>query len=172
MREKIAVSTKPGQSFITPKLDRCKFTFIIDFLIVVYLSIFMKIRKFTIPPLDINNIPKAEDIAKALLPFIDSDFILTGKTRTDGSNIRKKIGNAIDSKFNLAQAKAEDYIITEKKGLPKLLTYCIDSYLVTSEGDYNLQVWNRIPNSENILIQYTNGSKILAKDIIFFLSKL
>ncbi len=129
-------------------------------------------RKLTIPPLDIASRPSAKDIAEVLKPLINSDFKLTGKTRTDGSNLRKLLGSVIDLSFNIPQATPDDYNLMVKKGLPKLLTYCIDSYLVTSGESYNLQVWNRIPNSENILIEYSNGDKILSKDINFVFVKV
>ena len=48
----------------------------------------------------------------------------------------------------------------------------IDTYIVTSVDNYNLQVWNRYPNSNLVLVKYTNGETIRNKDIRFIFIKI
>jgi hypothetical protein len=54
----------------------------------------------------------------------------------------------------------------------KILIQCIETYIVTSGESYNLQVWNRIPNSSSILIQHDDGNAIRSNDIRFVVVKI
>jgi hypothetical protein len=106
--------------------------------------------------------------------LINQPFILTGKTRTDGANIRKLIGEAlVDNGLPLSADNDTCSIIPpKKKGVPKLLIELIDTYIVTSGSSYNLQVWNRFPNSESALIEYSDGSVIRCNDIRYVFVKI
>ncbi len=132
----------------------------------------MEIRDLKKPPKNINTKISPERIARDLSKLIGVEFKLTGKSRTDGSNIRKIISNLLIKNIKPVLAIDDTYQILQKKGLPKLLAYCIDTYIVTSDENYNLQVWNRFPNSENPLIKYNNSDLILSKDIFFLFVKI
>ena len=62
---------------------------------------------------------------------------------------------------------------TKGKGIPHLLACMCDSYIVTTGELYNLQVWNRLPDTNNVLIKYNNGKDpIYCKDIRFVFVKI
>lgn len=48
----------------------------------------------------------------------------------------------------------------------------IDTYLVTTGTSYNLQVWNRNPNTPSVQIDLKNGEALLANDVRFVLGKV
>lgn len=43
----------------------------------------------------------------------------------------------------------------------------IETYLVTTGGSYNLQVWNRNPAAESLQIEFVSGAPLLANDVRF-----
>ena len=63
-----------------------------------------------------------------------------------------------------------DYIA--EKGMPKIKHELIDTYVVTSGSSYNLQVWNRIPNSDDILVKYINDESLKCSDVRFVFVKV
>lgn len=124
-------------------------------------------------PISKDSVIGNVELAEVLQTLINQPFVLTGKSRTDGATLRKVISNLfIDS--NIALAEDDQYqIVPEKgKGIPRMLSLLLDSYIVTSGDSYNLQVWNRIPNSDDVLVQYENGDVITCKDIRYALVKV
>ena len=95
--------------------------------------------------------------------------MLTGKTRTDGSNIRKLIASVLE-KYplpELAEVGQFEVVPPKAKGVPKITREFIDTYIVTSGESYNLQVWNRLPASEILLIKYESGESLKCTDVRF-----
>lgn len=131
-------------------------------------------KEFKIPASSPKKLTKLEVLKERLEPLIGSEFILTGKSRTDGSNTRKLIASALE-KFPLPEsAKKDEYEIVppKKKGIPKIVREFIDTYIVTSGKSYNLQVWNRIPSSQTLLIKYESGEILKCDDVRFVLTKI
>ncbi len=112
-------------------------------------------KKFKIPPKSTLNLSKPEILIEYFKELIDFPFELTGKTRTDGSNIRKLIASILEKHPLPELADSKDYEIVppKKKGIPKITREFIDTYIVTNGNSYNLQVWNRIPAAETLLIK-------------------
>jgi len=99
--------------------------------------------------------------------LLGTSFHVTGKPRTDGSNLRKLVSTTLLSNDISLQAEigSFEFIPPKKKGIPRLIREMIDTYIVTTGNSYNLQVWNRYPNSRAILVKYSNGETIQCKDI-------
>ena len=129
---------------------------------------------FKVPPkspIFLTEITKLPQILKGL---VGREFKLTGKTRTDGANVRKIIANEL-LKHGLPEGvNAGEYEIVppRKKGVPKMLREFIDSYTVTSGESYNLQVWNRIPNCKTVLIKYDSGETLKCDDVRYIFVKI
>lgn len=106
--------------------------------------------------------------------LVGSEFKLTGKTRTDGANVRKLIANVLFKKGLPEGANVGEYEIVppKKKGVPKMLREFIDSYTITSGDSYNLQVWNRLPNSKTILIKYDSGELLRCNEVRYIFVKI
>jgi len=107
-------------------------------------------------------------------PLIGTAFKLTGKSRTDGSNIRKLIAKTLEQYPFPEPALDEAYEIVppKKKGIPKITREFIDTYIVTSGKSYNLQVWNRVPASKTLLIKYESGESLKCTDVRFIFTKI
>ncbi|MCH7481205.1 MAG: hypothetical protein IIC79_07430 [Chloroflexi bacterium] len=115
---------------------------------------------FKIPPKSPKQLTEPDTLADILSVLIGKPFNITGKARTDGSNIRKLIASTLE-KHDLPELAAEEEyeIVPPKgKGVPRIVREFIDTYIVTSGTYYNLQVWNRIPASNTLLIKYFNIS--------------
>lgn len=125
------------------------------------------------PPTSINSITKVNELIKILTPLIGRRFILTGKTRTDGAKMRKLISDTILEASTYYASVSREYILP-KKGIPKLLNELIDTYIVTTGRNYNLQVWNRNPSVKSVLIDYNDKEKenIFTTDIRYILIKV
>lgn len=123
------------------------------------------------PPKNIKMILSGKDLANLFKVIVGKKFVLTKKARTDGSNLRKLISSEVTALYSEI-APEDSYFKKTKKGIPKILIQCIDTYIVTSGESYNLQVWNRIPNSSSILIQYNDGNAIRSNDIRFVVVKI
>ena len=123
---------------------------------------------FSLPPKSISGVISGDQLAEKLRPLIGTHFPLTDKPRTNGSTLRKIVTKLLDD-GSISFADKGDFkvIPLKKKGIPKLLAYLADTYIVTTGENYNLQVWNRFPNSSNVLIKYKNDDSILCKDIRF-----
>lgn len=128
------------------------------------------------PPIHKNDLTPSRDLCAMLESLIGQEFILTGKTKTDGSNIRKLIGNTLyetNDTPDPASISTYEIIPPRKKGVPKILLEYIDSYIITSGiNSYNLQVWNRNPASESVQIEYYNGEVLSANEVRFVFTKI
>ena len=122
---------------------------------------------FNIPPKNPRDVLSANDLAHCLKNLVGKSVKLTGKPRTDGSTIRKLVADCLSVYSSCEASKETEYEIIPPrgKGIPRLLLELVDTYIVTSGTSYNLQVWNRFPNSKSALIEYKNGKKICACDI-------
>ena len=122
---------------------------------------------FKIPPKSPNHLTKIEKLPEILKGLIGNEFRLTGKTRTDGANIRKLIANELLKSGLPDSALVGEFEIVppKKKGVPKMLRELIDTYIVTSGLSYNLQVWNRIPNCKTVLVKYDSGASLKCDDV-------
>lgn len=131
-------------------------------------------KEFKIPASSPKVLTKLEVLKERLTPLIGTEFRLTGKSRTDGSNTRKLIARTLE-KFPLPRAATEDQyeiVPPKRKGIPKIVREFIDTYIVTSGKSYNLQVWNRIPASRTLLIKYESGENLKCDDVRFILTKI
>ena len=118
------------------------------------------------PPRHKSEAMTGEELAKRLECLIGREFALTDNPRTNGSRLRKLVEKEL-GEATPAVAEETDYTIVpfKRKGVPRLLAQMADSYIVTSGESYNLQVWNRLPNSKNVLVRYKGREKILCCDI-------
>jgi hypothetical protein len=104
-------------------------------------------KAFKIPPKSPKHLTEIAKLPEIFKVLIGREFKLTGKTRTDGANVRKLIAsellkNGLPDEANPGEV---EIVPPKKKGVPKMLRELIDTYTVTSGLSYNLQVWNRIP---------------------------
>jgi len=130
--------------------------------------------KFKSPPENPLNLSSLEELKQKLEPLIGTDFVITKKSRTDGSNNRKLIAAQL-LKFKLPNPAIDDtfeIVPPKNKGIPKITLEFIDTYIVTSGTSYNLQVWNRIPNSNTLLITYYEHENLKCSDVRFVLTKV
>ncbi|MEP7129174.1 MAG: hypothetical protein ABI729_09915, partial [Chitinophagales bacterium] len=106
-------------------------------------------ESFRTPPKSVKLLTNPNDLAQIFSELIGTEFKITGKTRTDGSNIRKLIASTLEKSKLPEAAEIETYEIVppKGKGVPKITREFIDTYIVTSGDSYNLQVWNRLPAS-------------------------
>lgn len=73
----------------------------------------------------------------------------------------------------MPEAASEYEILPPKqKGVPSFLREYIDTYIVTKGNLYNLQGWNRNPNSASVQVDLKNGETLLASDVRFVLGKV
>jgi len=56
--------------------------------------------------------------------------------------------------------------------VPKIVREFIDTYIVTTGTSYNLQVWNRIPASNTLLIKYESGESLHCNDVRFIFVRI
>ncbi len=122
---------------------------------------------FKLPPQSSALLSNPENLIQKLSSLIGTPFKITGKTRTDGSNVRKLIASTLE-KFDLPeQVKENSYEIVppKGKGIPKITREFIDTYIVTSGSSYNLQVWNRLPASNSLLVKYDSGESLKCSDV-------
>ena len=125
-----------------------------------------------IPPISKNELSAPEQLVENLKSLIGEKFSLTGKPRTDGSNFRKMITNHLLSNYIPKEAVEYEIVPPKQKGVPSFLREYIDTYIVTSGVNYNLQVWNRNPNSSSVQVDLKNGETLLASDVRFVLGKI
>lgn len=124
-------------------------------------------KTFKIPPKSPSHLTNIKRLPHILGGLIGAEFRLTGKTRTDGANIRKRIADVL-LKNELPEGALEgefEIVPPKKKGIPKILRELIDTYIVTSGDIYNLQVWNRIPDCKIVLVKYDSGASLKCDDI-------
>ncbi|MDC7291401.1 nuclease [Blautia schinkii] len=124
------------------------------------------------PPKSKNVITKPQELARRLKPLIGQKIPMTGKSRTDGSHFRKMITNHLLSEYLPEEADEYEIVPPRQKGVPAFLREYIDTYIVTTGNLYNLQVWNRNPNSASVQVDLKNGENLLASDVRFVLGKI
>lgn len=124
---------------------------------------------FKLPPKSVDLLTNPKELVSKLSELIGEEFIITGKTRTDGSNVRKLIASTLEkSELPEVADKANFEVVPPKgKGIPKITREFIDTYIVTSGNSYNLQVWNRVPASNSLLIKYDSGESLKCTDARF-----
>ena len=126
------------------------------------------------PPKSPSHLTESPNLPQILKGLIGKEFKLTGKTRTDGSNLRELIANELVKNVLPEGAMVEEFEIVppKRKGVPKILRELIDTYIVTSGSSYNLQVWNRIPNSKVLIVRYDTGESLKCGDIRYVFVKI
>lgn len=131
-------------------------------------------KDFKTPPKSSKMLTSSDTLAQYFSELIGRPFILTGKTRTDGSNIRKLIASVLEKYVlpQIAEIPEFEVVPPKGKGIPKIKREFIDTYIVTSNDTYNLQVWNRIPASQSLLIKYESGESLKCTDVRFVLVKI
>ena len=131
-------------------------------------------KDFKTPPKSAVTLTPPDILSKHLSKLVGSSFYLTGKTRTDGSNIRKLIAATLE-KYpmpDLAEVGQFEIVPPKGKGVPKIAREFIDTYIVTSGDSYNLQVWNRMPASHTLLIKYESGESLKCSDVRFIFVRI
>lgn len=123
----------------------------------------------SLPPSAPSELTQGSVIAERLQLLIGTTIELTGKSRTDGSNVRKLVSECL-TKYCDTAGDVEP--LCAEKGVPKIKRELLDTYVVTTGSSYNLQVWNRIPNSDDVLIEYKNGDKLTCADVRFAFVKV
>lgn len=132
-------------------------------------------RPISIPPASPGELSSGDEIAQRIAPLIGKPFPLTGKTRTDGSNVRKAVAQLLEESSALPVPSPDGAwrIVPPKgKGVPRLLREFVDTYTVTSGSSYNLQVWNRNPSQPIPQIEYLDGSVLRANDVRLILVRV
>lgn len=124
------------------------------------------------PPKCKKFISTPEELVERLEPLIGQKITMTGKSRTDGSNFRKIITNHLLAKYMPEAANDYEIVPPKQKGVPAFLREYIDTYIVTTGNSYNLQVWNRNPNSASVQVDLKNRETLLASDVRFVLGKI
>jgi hypothetical protein len=104
------------------------------------------------PPRCKEVISTPEELVESLKPLIGQKIPITGKSRTDGANFRKIITNHLLGKYMPEAASEYEIVPPKQKGVPSFLREYIDTYIVTTGNSYNLQVWNRNPNSASVQV--------------------
>lgn len=127
-----------------------------------------------LPPVNKEQVLDGKSLAIKLQALVGQKFPLTDKPRTNGATLRKAISSVLDDDTVNVASKSDYSIVPVKgKGVPHLLACLCDSYIVTTGDMYNLQVWNRFPNTDNRLVTYKNGQEpIRCKDIRFVFVKI
>lgn len=118
----------------------------------------------SLPPSTPNDLTPSETIAKWLQPLVGLSFHLTGKSRTDGSSARKLVAECLEKHYDSLPKYIQEPVVAVK-GVPKIQRELLDTYIVTSGSNYNLQIWNRIPASDDILIDYGNLGCLRCSDV-------
>lgn len=124
---------------------------------------------FGFPPIHKTHLTPPDEIASRLQSLIGTPFKLTGRTRTDGSNVRKLVARTF-AKFSLPKPcpqSSYSIIPPKEKGVPRIRLEYVDTYIVTTGNKYNLQVWNRNPASNSIQVEYNSGETLSSRDVRF-----
>jgi hypothetical protein len=120
-----------------------------------------------IPPVSPLALTPPDVLAERLRGLIGTSFPLTKKTRTDGAALRRLVAEslAIDGWPPEAGVGTYELVPPSRKGVPRITRELIDTYLVTSGKSYNLQIWNRIPASNGLLIRYDSGESFGCNEV-------
>ncbi len=125
-----------------------------------------------IPPYSKSAMSSPENLVKRLQELVGTKLTLTGKSRTDGSNFRKLVTKHLLKEFIPEPADDYEIVPPKQKGVPSFLREYIDTYIVTTGTSYNLQVWNRNPNSASVQVVLNGTENLLASDVRFVLGKI
>jgi len=131
-------------------------------------------KEFKTPPKSVTMLTNERTLIEYFWELIGREFILTGKTRTDGANLRNLIASSLEKHALPEAAEASQYEIVppKGKGIPRIVREFLDSYIVTTGSAYNLQVWNRIPSSQTLLIKYESGESLKCSDVRIVLVRI
>lgn len=125
-----------------------------------------------IPPCSKSAMSSPEELVSRLQELVGAKMQLTGKSRTDGSNFRKLVTEHLLSNYIPEAATEYEIVPPKQKGVPSFLREYVDTYIVTTGAAYNLQVWNRNPNSASVQVDLKGEESLLASDVRFVLGKL
>lgn len=127
--------------------------------------------KLNTPPKSKSLLSSTNKLKSCLESMIGTPFSLSGKPKTDGSKMRKLISNKLEEDGLPILAEQDNFKIIppKKKGVPRVLAELVDTYLVTTGDSYNLQVWNRIPNSKSVLIQYLDKEETICNNEVRYI---
>ncbi len=125
-----------------------------------------------IPPRSKNFMSSPEDLANRLQGLIGTKIQFTGKSRKDGASFRKLVTEHLLSVYIPEPAAEFEIVPPKQKGVPTFLREYIDTYIVTTGNTYNLQVWNRNPNSASVQVNLKGEESLLACDVRFVLGKI
>lgn len=129
----------------------------------------------SLPPKSICDLSSPKALKEKLQPLIGTPFSLTRKPRTDGNRFLHLIEDTLMANDPPEAATKGSYNIVppKKKGVPKFLREYVDTYLITTGDNYNLQVWNRNPDTDMIQVEYPeSGEKLVSGDVRFVLGKI
>lgn len=129
-------------------------------------------EELKIPPKSRACLTSMNNLAVKLNCLVGTSFILTRKTRTDGSNIRKLIASILEKDPLPVKANKFEIIPPKGKGVPRILREFVDTYIVTTGNSYNLQVWNRIPGSKTLLVKMEGSDSLKSCDVRFIFVKI
>jgi hypothetical protein len=124
---------------------------------------------FSLPPCTKGQLTPPQVLAEWLQCLIGKKFQLTGKTRTDGSTLRKLIAETLEKQPLPPPCQESMFKIVppKRKGVPRILLEYLDIYIVTSGKSYNLQVWNRNPATRSVQVEYRTGERLLTNEVRF-----
>ncbi|WP_428033241.1 hypothetical protein [Amphritea sp.] len=125
-----------------------------------------------VPPKEKSFLTPPRELAEKLNVLVGQRFELTGKSRTDGSNLRKLVASTLLANSAPDGASRNTFEVIPPKGVPKILLEYVDTYIATSGRSYNLQVWNRNPSSESVQVEYTSGETLQSGEVRFVLVKV
>lgn len=131
-------------------------------------------KEFKIPPKSRSELTSLENLTERLECIVGTDFQITGKSRTDGSNVRRLVASILEN-YDLpvaAESGSFEFIPPRRKGVPKITREFVDTYIVTSGTSYNLQVWNRVPASKAPLIKLGNEEILRCSDVRFIFVRI
>jgi len=131
-------------------------------------------KEFKLPPSSVSLLTTPDVLTQHFSELVGIPFTITGKTRTDGSNIRKLIAATLENHQLPKPAEIDQFEIVppKGKGVPKITREFIDTYIITSGSSYNLQVWNRVPAAETLLIKYESGESLKCTDVRFVFARI
>lgn len=132
-------------------------------------------RPISTPPASQGDLSSGDEIARRISPLIGKALPLTGKPRTDGSNVRKAVARLLEESSSLPAPSPDGawrIVPPKRKGVPRLLREFVDTFIITSGSSYNLQVWNRNPSQPIPQIEYVDGSVLRANDVRLILVRV
>ena len=95
---------------------------------------------FKIPPKSPKYLTDPAKLTQVLASLIGEPFSLTGKTRTDGSNVRKLIASTLEQHDLPELANNSEYEIVppKGKGVPRIVREFIDTHILSLQGSLTI----------------------------------